>query len=418
MLNPALPKVEQLYQSFSIATPFKHICIDDFLEPDLAEQLLQQFPQFDVQRAKNEMGQIGGKSTQENVRALGPAYQAFDDFFSSPKFLSYLSKLTGIPNLLFDPEYFGGGTHENKHGQELDIHVDFNYHRSSNLHRRLNLIVYLNHDWDPAWGGNIGVHSDPRHPEQDRIVEFAPLFNRCVIFETNEYSWHGFTEINIPADKRHLSRKSMTVYYYTKDRPEKEIVPPHNTFYIQRPLPPTIKSGEVLQPEQLKKIRQLIGKRDTWIEFYHNLELRLNGEIAGLRRYLREIEESIAPVTLGYFSQIGKVEGYFPDRWITTQFSAPFMAHRPITSLSVELVPAGELPRQNKVTFLINQQPLTEVTVTPGERVSIQIPFTCNAHDKFSLSINSPAYFSPKELGLNSDERKLVCVIESITAHH
>lgn len=418
MLNPSLPKVEQLYQSFSLATPFKHICIDDFLEPNFAEQLLQQFPQFDLQRAKNEMGQIGGKSTQENVRALGPAYQAFDDYFSSAKFLSYLSKLTGIPNLLFDPEYFGGGTHDNKHGQELDIHVDFNYHRTSQLHRRLNLIVYLNHDWDPAWGGNIGVHSNPRHPEQDRIVEFAPLFNRCVMFETNEISWHGFTEINLPADKRHLSRKSMTVYYYTKDRPEKEIVPPHNTFYIQRPLPATIKAGEILQPEQFKKVRALISKRDAWIEFYQNLELRLNGELMGLRRYLREIEESITPVTLGYFSQIGKVSGYYPDKWISNQFSAAFVAHRPIAGLSIEVIAAGELPKHNRVSISINQQHRADVVLNPGERMSIPVPFECNTHEKFSLEIAASAYFSPKELGLSSDERKLVAIIESITAHH
>ena len=92
MLNPKLSSQEQLFISFSEAKPFRHISIDDFLVPTLAQGLLEQFPSFDPERAKNEMGQIGGKATREDVRALGPAYEAADNFFSSPEFINFLSK--------------------------------------------------------------------------------------------------------------------------------------------------------------------------------------------------------------------------------------------------------------------------------------------------------------------------------------
>ena len=47
-------------------------------------------------------------------------------------FLSLMASLTGIPALTHDPHYLGGGTHENLSGQDLDLHIDFNYHPITN----------------------------------------------------------------------------------------------------------------------------------------------------------------------------------------------------------------------------------------------------------------------------------------------
>jgi Rps23 Pro-64 3,4-dihydroxylase Tpa1-like proline 4-hydroxylase len=83
----------------------------------------------------------------------------------------------------------------------------------------LNLLIYLNPQWQADWGGNLELHSNPRQPEENKIKSFVPIFNRCLIFETNEYSWHGFSQINLPENQRHLSRKSLSIYLYTKERP-------------------------------------------------------------------------------------------------------------------------------------------------------------------------------------------------------
>ena len=181
--------VPSLAQQFQRAEPFRHVVIDDFLEPGLAERLLAEFPPFDPGRAKNEAGEPGGKSVHERIRGLGPSYARLDDGIKRRDFLELVSRITGIPGLLYDPHYFGGGTHDNRDGQGLDAHVDFNRHPVTHSHRRLNLIVYLNPGWQADWGGVLELHSDPRAGD-DRVVQVVPVFNRAVVFETTEHSRH------------------------------------------------------------------------------------------------------------------------------------------------------------------------------------------------------------------------------------
>src|ERR1039457_5874506 len=228
------------------ALPFKHAMIENFFDPAFAERLLAEFPSFDPKLALNEMGELGGKAVNTKIREISPAYQELYEVIGSKPFLELMSRLSGIPDLIMDPKLYGGGTHDNRHGQELDPHVDFNYDEAQNLHRRLNIIVYMNKEWKTEWGGAIEIHSNPWDHEGNRIRAFDPLFNRCVMFETNEHSWHGFPKINLPPDKRHLTRKSISIYLYTKERPPQEIAPLHGTFYVQRPLPPEIREGHTL----------------------------------------------------------------------------------------------------------------------------------------------------------------------------
>lgn len=120
MLNPRLQTdVERIAAQFSPREPFRHVLIDDFFSPDFCAQLLAQFPPFERGSARNEAGGIGAKSTVEKIRGLGPAYTQLDDLIQTRQFLDLIGRITGIPDLLYDPWYFGGGTHENRSGQDL-----------------------------------------------------------------------------------------------------------------------------------------------------------------------------------------------------------------------------------------------------------------------------------------------------------
>ena len=247
--------------AFARRDPFRHVVIDDFLDADYAAALLARFPPFERGNARNEAGELGGKSTVERIRGLGESYAQLDDLVQSAEFLDLVGRITGIPDLLYDPDYFGGGTHENREGQDLDPHVDFNRHPREPWHRRLNLIVYLNREWEDTWGGSLELHSDPRSPD-DRVTLVTPLFNRCVIFETTEWSWHGFGRITLPPDGRALSRKSIALYFYTRDRPAEELADAHSTIYVDRPLPDRFRAGFTLDERDVEELRVLIARRD------------------------------------------------------------------------------------------------------------------------------------------------------------
>jgi Rps23 Pro-64 3,4-dihydroxylase Tpa1-like proline 4-hydroxylase len=276
---------------FASRDPFRHVVIDGFLEKAFADRLLEEFPAFERGNARNEAGELGSKSTVERIRELGSAFVELDDLIQSREFLDLVSRLTGIDNLLYDPYYFGGGTHENRAGQDLDPHVDFNRHPVENWHRRLNLIVYLNHEWEDAWGGSLELHSDARSPD-NRVKLITPLFNRCVIFETTEWSWHGFSRIAPPADRQDATRRSIALYFYTTDRPHEERADTHSTIYVDRPLPEHFSPGTVLSEADIQELRILLARRDQ-----HNQ--RLYRDITSLTAQLEQAKTALNAGRMG-----------------------------------------------------------------------------------------------------------------------
>ncbi|TCO42168.1 Rps23 Pro-64 3,4-dihydroxylase Tpa1-like proline 4-hydroxylase [Dokdonella fugitiva] len=277
--------------AFARREPFRHVVIDGFFDADYAAALLAQFPAFERGNARNEAGELGGKSTIERIRGLGEPYAQLDDLIRTPDFLGLVGRITGIPDLLYDADYFGGGTHENREGQDLDPHVDFNRHPREPWHRRLNLIVYLNPEWEDGWGGSLELHSDPRSPD-DRVTLVTPLFNRCVIFETTEWSWHGFSRITLPPDRRALSRKSIALYFYTRERPAEELADTHSTIYVDRPLPARFRAGLTLDERDVEELRVLLARRDQ-----HNQ--RLYRDITRLTRDLERTQAALYAGRLG-----------------------------------------------------------------------------------------------------------------------
>lgn len=299
LINPqARAQVADLARRFQQREPFRHVVIDDFLEAGFAQRLLDEFPAFERGNARNEAGQLGQKSTVEKVQGLGAPYLELDELIKSRPFLEFVGQLTGIGNLLYDPWYFGGGTHENRHGQDLDPHVDFNRHPVENWHRRLNLIVYLNHEWRDEWGGSLELHSDPR-ADDNRVSLVTPLFNRAVIFETTETSWHGFSRINLPEQQQGLSRRSIALYFYSLDRPAEEQAATHSTIYVDRALPPHFAEGRTLDAADVQELRVLLKRRDQ-----HNQ--RLYRDITQLTAQLEQAQRALSGGTVGRLQHLAR----------------------------------------------------------------------------------------------------------------
>jgi len=262
---------------FRVARPFPHLVIDEFLEGAFCRQLQRECPKYDRGQARNELGEIGRKAAYSNLPGLGKAYAEFDRLLQSPEFLSLMARLTGIPSLLHDPDYEGGGVHLDLNGQSLDQHVDFNIHPRTGAHRRLNLLLYLNDEWREEWGGCLELQSNPRGPkERNEVVRIVPRANRCVIFETTERSWHGFSRVAMPEKQAHLGRRSVAIYFYTKDRPASETAPSHGTVYVPPPLPERFAVGRTLTADDVEELEILVRRRDTQIEYLYHRELEFS----------------------------------------------------------------------------------------------------------------------------------------------
>ena len=440
MITSAVRQQASRYRGeFRSAQPFPHLVIDNFFDADKAERLLAEFPAFEPGNAKNEFGEVGRKATIPDIRKISPFYAAVYDYIASQEFLDFIAEATGIPDLVHDEQMFGGGTHENLEGQDLDPHVDFNFIEDRKLHRRLNLLLYLNKEWDAAWGGCLEVHSNPRKPQENQIQVIAPMFNRAVIFETSERSWHGFERIRLPEGKKHLSRKMLSIYLYTRERPAEEIVPPHATFYVQRPMSARLAPGRTLTADDVRQLEELIARRDQWIEYYHGKELEYSRQIQDLIGYTRHLEESRRPMDWvrgllpkkkkeepaipateaprpaqaplsGFGVQEGPARGIWPDGWIGRPFEVAIRLQMPADSILLE----GFLPEQTlpevELRVSVNDAVVMRGMFQPGS-ISLTVPAEAGAGDLIKLRIDSDRSFCPMRAGLGADGRDLVIVL-------
>jgi len=186
-----------------INRPFPHVVIDNFLTEKEIDRILDEWP-VNMQSTDRDTAK------KRFTRKLPPMAKKLIKRLNSKLFIRELERITGIPKLLPDRELNGGGLHEIGRGGFLKMHVDFNQ-LPGVIYRRVNLLVYLNKDWNPEWGGQLLLGD-----RGQKSVE--PIAGRAVIFLTSETSWHGHPDpLQCPENR---CRRSIALYYYTKEKPD------------------------------------------------------------------------------------------------------------------------------------------------------------------------------------------------------
>ena len=404
-------------RQFKDAAPFRHAVIDDFFDPAFGQRLLNDFPRFEDRYALNEMGQVGGKAVRMRVCELSDAYRELDAYLQTAEFLNYVSKVTGIPDLLYDPDYVGGGTHENRHGQSLDPHVDFNYHPRTKAHRRLNLIVYLNHEWDDAWGGALELHSDPWNTGANQKRAISPLFNRAVIFETNEISWHGFQEIRLPEDKRYASRKSFAIYLYTTERPAAETAAAHATIYVPDAMPHDWEQGRVLADADIALLKLRFTRLREQLRYLYEREKQDGAQLAVLEHALAETRDAWRLPLQGYAKQLEAPNGIWPDQWVGKEFTASFIPQRAMRALELELWAPDQLADGQELIVDLDGQ-RWQHRVAPGAGSTLTLKVKRAAGARVELKISAASSFVPANAGSSGDDRPLAWLLREIRLVH
>jgi Rps23 Pro-64 3,4-dihydroxylase Tpa1-like proline 4-hydroxylase len=223
---------DALRDQFLGAKPFPHIKIDNFIEPEFAQQVAAAYPSFE--KALSEGKSFAGVNERRKVQITDSSKFAapitrLNEMLAAPSFLDDLGYITNIPKLLADAQLVGGGMHMTGPGGRLDVHIDFNFMEDRKLHRRLNLLLYLNRNWQESWGGQIQLWDEE---VRNCLSAFTPQFNRCVIFETSEISYHGVVPV---APIAPYPRISFATYYYTNEAPAHWTGVSHTTIFKARP---------------------------------------------------------------------------------------------------------------------------------------------------------------------------------------
>lgn len=235
--------IDEAAKQYQSAQPFPNIVLNDLIDPDLLQSVVDEFPDLenaDPHTRVKYWNPLEMKHISSGPANIGPRTQHLINYLNSQEWLDKLQIITGIEEpLIADHKLMGGGLHSSPQGGLLKLHVDFNKHYETGYDRRVNILVYLNKDWPDEYGGHIElwdseIDENGKHTAGQRMVSELPTFNKMVIFNTTETSWHGLPDpIQCPLDRK---RMSLAMYYYTNGRPEHEIGEKHNSVWLARPV--------------------------------------------------------------------------------------------------------------------------------------------------------------------------------------
>jgi Rps23 Pro-64 3,4-dihydroxylase Tpa1-like proline 4-hydroxylase len=204
----------ELSPRYAAASPFPHVVIDGILPEDVINDLIATYPGHEGATWDEYSDRLQVKLALADEAQMPTPHRHIMQQLNGQVFVGFLEQLTGVPGLIPDPWFLGGGLHQIRAGGLLKVHSDFNVHPKLLLNRRLNALLYLNDAWDPVWGGALELWLPDMSARETSI---DPVAGRLVVFSTSDGSMHGHPDpLRCPPER---SRRSMAWYYYTSPDP-------------------------------------------------------------------------------------------------------------------------------------------------------------------------------------------------------
>jgi hypothetical protein len=203
-------RAPNLRKQFAEARPFSHVVIDGFCDAEDLAELTSMIPDPVSAKIGKSRDYVFARNKFEKsqFRQIAPLFDQLYSELVSDRMSKLLCSITG-EEVFIDVDFHGGGIHQGGRDSFLDMHVDFSHHPShGNWFRNLNVLLFLNQHWKPDHKGELKL----RHKVTGEADEIAPLFNRCVIMQTRDYTLHGYDAIRFPAG---WYRRSIAAYAYT-----------------------------------------------------------------------------------------------------------------------------------------------------------------------------------------------------------
>ncbi len=201
---------DYLKKQFFAEHPIKiarHFAIDNFLPTEIAARIYANFPKPNQMRLLNSPGKLKFKySYVKNESAL---LQHFHFAIQDPRVIAVIEEITGIKNQVPDRSQRAGAISALLKGHYINPHLDNSHDTSSKLYQTVNLLYYVSPNWKLENGGNYELWDES---VKNRII-VPSLFNRLIVMETNQTSWHGVNPVLCDAPR------CCVFNYYFSDQP-------------------------------------------------------------------------------------------------------------------------------------------------------------------------------------------------------
>lgn len=246
---------EDFQQPKAVHTRF--CAIDDLLPENLAREIYAAFPALDEMRLM---------SSFREQKYTSKAFDKFDALvldvslaLQAPEVIQTVEKITGVKDMVGDPHFYAGGLSAMATGQFLNPHIDNSHDGDRRNYRVLNLLYYVTPDWAQESGGNLELW-DLKVKER---VEIHSKFNRLVLMETNETSWHSVNAVKVEGKRCCVSN-----YYFSPHSPNNGRETFHITFFQARPEQPVMRllttADGYLRTLTRKFKKDGLGKKDVY----------------------------------------------------------------------------------------------------------------------------------------------------------
>jgi len=185
--------------------------VDNLLPDEIATAIYDAFPQNgeNFYQRKNFREK---KKTFAHLTESSPILSDITSALQTSEVMREISIIAGMDKLESDPSLYAGGLSMMFKGDFLNPHIDNSHDGGRKRYRRLNILYYVSPNWKMEYGGNLELWDDKVFKPETVISKF----NRLVVMETNDRSWHSVSPV-IEAENK--PRCCVSNYYFSSESP-------------------------------------------------------------------------------------------------------------------------------------------------------------------------------------------------------
>jgi Rps23 Pro-64 3,4-dihydroxylase Tpa1-like proline 4-hydroxylase len=203
-----LEERDSLAKTWADSGPVRHCRVENLLPLEIAERIPSSFPTAESLMLRSSIRER--KRVGIDLDHYDPLIGEILHAFQEPQTIEAVATVTGHTALHGDPSFYASGISVMGRGDFLNPHIDNSHDGDRRLYRVLNLLYYVSPHWDPEWGGTLELWDRTVH----QAVQVHSSFNRLVLMETSDTSWHSVTKVEAAHNRYCVSN-----YLFSKESP-------------------------------------------------------------------------------------------------------------------------------------------------------------------------------------------------------